>query len=494
MPRGWKSSGFTIPNSNMGLTAMSDKRFDILFSILTVPEVEFLAPMAEKLIEKGHSIGFILFHEAGAEKLSEMKIPFFNMHRLRAEIPCRALSDAEVEALRTEFAIENLRHLFIHEKLGYNRKNERALTQKVLHYLQILDTIFSENDVKCVIQELGGFGANQCVYYAARKNNVDHVFYEPSAFSRRIVFNLNSYYSNIPARVMESRYDGETKRAVEKYWEGYLAEKPVVIPFKDKQSFADMTLKKIFNKENARRLRRKLVHKYLENKREEYDEIGWVIRANCLKLARRMLLNSHYRDPDFEEKYIYFPFHVPHDVQLTSRSRLFYFQEGFVEYLCRIVPYGYKLYMKEHPASIGGHPYGVMKEILKRHNNVVLIHPRINSYDLVKHASLVIVVNSKVGFEAIMQGKRVVVVGDAFYKGKGVTFDSDHPGEVESVIAGALRAEAPSREKVMEFLCKVHQWSYPCELFLMEKENIEQSYQSFYGYLRSERFQRLRVT
>ncbi len=245
--------------------------------------------------------------------------------------------------------------------------------------------------------------------------------------------------------------------------------------------------------ENARRLKRKLFHKYVQKKREEYNEIGWVVRYSFVKYIRRFLLNSFYKKPDFNDRYIYFPFHVPCDVQLTSRSRLFYFQEGFVEYLSRIIPYGYKLYIKEHPASVGGHSFPVLKKILKQHNNVVLIHPKTNSYDLIKNAELIISINSKVGFEAIMQGEKVVVVGDAFYKHKGVTYDVDNLNDLEKVINVALNSEAPTKEKIMNFLGKTYQWSYPCELFLMEKENIERSYESFYSYLKTEKFQTLKI-
>uniref|UniRef100_UPI002FD87F37 capsular polysaccharide export protein, LipB/KpsS family n=1 Tax=Dissulfurispira sp. TaxID=2817609 RepID=UPI002FD87F37 len=451
------------------------KEFDILFSILTLPEVDFLAYMAERLIEKGNRIGFILFHEAGAEKLERMGIPFFNMHALREEVPYVPLGDNELEDFRIKFGIENLRHLFIHEKLGYNRRNEEDILNKTVHYLRILDKIFTENNVKCVVQELGGFGANQCVYYAARKNGIDHVFYEPAAFSERIVFNLNSYYSDMPARIMNAKPDNETLKEVEAYLRKYHDSKNMVVPFKDKHSFADMTLKRIFNIENARRLKIKLFHKYVHKKREEYDEIGWVVKYNFIKLARRILFGFYYRKPDYNDKYIYFPFHVPHDVQLTTRSRLFYFQEGFVEYLSRIIPYGYKLYIKEHPAAIGGHSFSVLRKILKQHDNIMLIHPKINSYDLIKHAALVISINSKVGFEAIMQGKKVVVVGDAFYKNKGITYDMANLNELGAIIANALNSDMPSKEEVMEFLTRVYLWSYPCELFLMEDKNLKQS-------------------
>jgi len=465
--------------------------FDILFSILTLPEVEFLAPISERFIAKGYNVGFILFHEAGRKRLKRANIPFFNIHELRQSIPYRKLTDTALEGFIRGFNIENIRDLYLHEVTGYNRRNESVLLKKVIHYLQIMDNIFNENKVKCVIQELGGFSSNHCVYYAAKKNKIDHVFYEPSAFSKRIVFNMNSYYSDIPDRIInDTVVRPETRKEVDDYVKTYLQKKFAVIPFKDKHSFADQTLRKVINIENLGKLKRKLFHKYILREREEYDEIGWVVKYSFIKLLRRLMLNFYYTKKIKQgEKYIYYPFHVPHDVQLTSRSRLFYYQEGFVEYLSRNIPYGYKLYLKEHPASVGGHSFWASRNLLKQYKNIKLIHPTFNSFDLISNASLIVTVNSKVGFEAIMQCKKVIVVGDAFYKNKGITYDVNNLNELGTVINNALASEPPSREKIMDFLAKAYKWSYPCELFLNEEENLEHSYKSFLEYLETEKFQ-----
>ena len=469
------------------------KNFDILFSILTLPEVEFLSQIAKRLISNGYKVGFILFHEAGRARLTEMGIPFFNMHELRAGVKNRSLEEYDLDNIKLEYGIENFRYLYIHELLGYNRSEESELLRKVIDYLQILNTIFTENNVKCVIQEMGGFSSNQCVYYAARKKNIDHVFYEPSSFSKRIVFNLNSYYSNMPSDSTDISIDNGTKKEVEEYLANYLKEMSLVIPFKDEHSFKDMTIRKIFNTTNVKKLYRKMSHKYISKQREEYSEIGWVVKYSFIKLIRRMLLNKHYERADLSAKYIYYPLHVPHDVQLTSRSRPYYFQEGLIEYLCREIPYGYKLYIKEHPASIGGHQYGLMKTLLKQYQNLSLIHPETNSFKLIQNAALVVTVNSKVGFEAIMQRKKVVVVGDAFYKKNGVTFDLENISEVGKVIHQAIQSEPPSADKISDFLQKIYKWSYPCELFYMENDNMERSYDSFYRYLKSEKFKELQI-
>jgi len=119
--------------------------------------------------------------------------------------------------------------------------------------------------------------------------------------------------------------------------------------------------------------------------------------------------------------------------------------------------------------------------------------PETNSFKLIQNSALVVTVNSKVGFEAIMQRKKVVVVGDAFYKNNGVTFDLENINEAGNVINRAIQSEPPSADKINEFLQKIYKWSYPCELFYLEKENMELSYNSFYSYLKSAKLKNLQI-
>ncbi len=461
------------------------RQFDLLISVLTLPEVSYLEPMVRKMIDGGNKIGFMLFHEAGAEILEKHRIPYFNMFDEIEKCDEKNPTLADIELLRSEFGIVNFADLYVHEKMGYGRPDEDKLGQKVYAYLKTVDRIFSENDVRSVMQELGGYTPNHAVYHAARKNSIPHIFYEPAPFKRRVVFNKDSFFSNMPEDILAKTSSDQTKREVKKYLGDYLKEQSVLKPFKDAHRYKDQSISKIFNMDNAGRLLRKLKHKYLEKKREEYNEIGFVIKDAFKRYFRRKLISSKYETPDYSEKYVYFPFHVPYDVQLSSRSRLFYNQEGFVEYLCRSIPHGWKVCVKEHPTCIGGHSYSVLRKTLELHKNLTLVHPGVNSFDLIKNSEIVATVNSKVGFEALMQGKKVLVVGDVFYKGKGVTFDCDNLVSLPEVIRKAADSSPPEMERIMDILGKAWEWSRPAELFLLEDDNMKVSAETFYSYLKN---------
>ena len=176
---------------------MISKNFDILFAIMAVQEVIFFSPIAKRLMEEESlNIAFLTFHEAGDDILEREGIPYFSLHKLKRGLRKNKTGAKEIEELQKKFGI-NLEELILHEKLIANRSKD-FLTSKVVTYCNIFDNAFSENNIGCVVQELGGFIAPQILYYVSRYHKVNHIFIEPAMFRKRIVFTLNNLYADIP--------------------------------------------------------------------------------------------------------------------------------------------------------------------------------------------------------------------------------------------------------------------------------------------------------
>ncbi len=456
---------------------MTGQKIDVLFAIMAVQEVVFFAPMARRLMEKeGLNIAFLTFHEAGDDVLEQEGITYFSLHKIK-----RSLKGTTNDKIKDVSDIEknlgvNVEHLIFHE-MHTSGRQRRDLTAKAANYYSIFNNIFRANNIGCIVQELGGFIAPLTLYYTARKNSVNHVFIEPAMFRKRVVFTLNRLYADITGP-----YEGDTEMSDElsQLLNEYMTEKTVVIPKKDRHFFQDMTFKRLFSTDNFRRLGRKLYHKYVLGRDEEYNWIMRYINMHVIKAFRRKLLSGFYTHPAEGDKYVYYPFHVPLDVQLTARCPEFFDQETLVGKIADSLPEGFRLYIKEHPAAIGGHSLSKLKKALARHGNIKLIHPGHNSYDIIKHAACIITVNSKVGVEAIMQGKPVVVLGKTFYRGKGVTIDVENMKDMSKAITEAV-ALTPDMDKSRHFLNRAFKWSYKGELYENSPENVNY----FYGSLKS---------
>lgn len=114
------------------------------------------------------------------------------------------------------------------------------------------------------------------------------------------------------------------------------------------------------------------------------------------------------------EKYILFPLHISWDAQIATRNPMYSNQFYLVEILSKSLPYGYKLYVKEHPYNYGGEKIRLLNQI-KKLSNVKLIHPEHSSIDLIEKSSAVVTINSTAGWETIILNKPLVTFGNTFY-------------------------------------------------------------------------------
>lgn len=448
---------------------------DILFAIMAVQEVVFFAPIAKRLMEEeGLKVAFLTFHEAGDDIFEKEGIKYFSLHKLKRSATAMNTDSADIER---KLGVD-MEHIIFHELHTSGRKRS-ALEAKAMNYYSIFDNIMQTNDIGCIVQELGGFIAPLTLYYVARKNSANHVFIEPAMFRKRVVFTLNRLYADITD---PDEGDMEMSDELSRLLNEYMTKKTVVIPKKDRHFFQDMTFKRLFSSDNFRRLGRKLYHKYVLGREEEYNWIMRYVNMHVIKAFRRKLLSGYYTYPVQGEKYVYYPFHVPLDVQLTARCPEFFDQEALVGKIADSLPEGYRLYIKEHPAAIGGHSLSKLKEALAHHSNIKLIHPGHNSYDIIKHAACIITVNSKVGVEAIMQGKPVVVLGKTFYRGKGITIDVENMNDMSKAIAEAVGL-TPDMEKSRHLLNRAFKWSYKGELYENSPENVNDFYASLKSFL-----------
>ena len=385
--------------------------FDLLFAVIAPREVEFFSNIADIYKkEYGLSSAFLTFYEPGDRILTAKGYKVFSLHKEIKGFKGN-FTEADLKKLEIKYKLSNIRSILTHEKLTFNRFDEEKLLSKLISYDRYFDHILKNNRFKRIVQELGAFIAPISLYFNAMANGVDHTFIEPSMFSGYVLFNRNS----LDVSLDENNGLSEKSELMAKdYINAYHCDKPIVIPSKDKHHFMDAGLKKLFNNRNIKRLSEKLYYKYVRGEKEEYNAISNHIKRNISMAARRRFLGKLYSKPDYNKKYVYFPLHVPIDFQLTFREPKYLNQLYLAEYFSNVLPRGINLYIKEHPASIGAYDYWVLRKILKS-KNIRLIQPSVNSYDLIKHSLCVATINSKVGAEALLQGKKVFVLGSPYY-------------------------------------------------------------------------------
>lgn len=451
----------------------------ILFVTLAMNQTRFFEAVGDALREKGWEVAHLCFHEPSWEYLRNRSVRAYNMFDARFGDG----TDVRIE----DFGIENINLMLSHEKAAFECRDSDRLLMKLRSYLTATQSVLREwasGDPRqvVVVQELGGFLSNIAAFYAARSLGIDNIFLEPSFFRGRLFFVRNSFAAPI-VRETGGTEDADIKETVRKYLDDAVARQSIVIPSKDTHHYRK-PLKKLIDAKNWRRLLEKTADKFIKGKREQFDHLGGHVLRHIRMAVNSQLLKPHYRALPAGERFIYYPLHVPADVALTLRSPEYLDQLALIDFIARGVPHPWKVAVKEHPALVGAVDYRRIRQLLARRDNVVLVNPGTNNYEVIRQAGAVITVNSKSGAEALLVGTPVVALGDAFYRGCRLTHVVDRLHDLPDFIGRILSVpRAADSAAARAFFTDVWIQSFPGELYDATPRNVTEITASLQAFL-----------
>lgn len=442
----------------------------ILITTLAEYQTVFWRDVGLELKQLGHQPYFLSFDDRSTEMLRAVDLPCYSATGRPEKLD---VSDARLEAELQRYGIQEINYWFSHERFAFGLFDQQLLRRKLLWSLQKADEICAEltrHEPAVLVQELGGFLSVIGSYFAARHHGMDNWFAEPSFFRGRIFWQRNSFASMSIPRDTDCL---PPPQEMCDYLKETLSKGMLVVPAKDRHQYTT-AWKKVVNLRNGCRLMQKLVDKYVYGKRQEFGYIRSHIVAHVRMLMSSQKLRKFYTPLDPYGSYIYYPLHVPGDMALTLRSPHLLDQLALVDYLCRSVPHTHLVVIKEHPAMVGAIDARRMIELLKRHDNLRLLPPSTNNYAVLRAASVVVSINSKSGAEALLLGKPVIVLGDAFYRDSTLVQRIDRLQDLPAAILVSLaRGAMPVKEENVEtYFAKVWQQCAPGELYVTDAENI----------------------
>lgn len=438
----------------------------VIFTTLAMNQTVFFETVGRLLKKQGYQVAYICFHERSYEYLrgrGEYSLNAFETNENGLETVCYE-----------DYGCRSLNLLLSHEKAAFETTSTKKIADKFRRYLhtvsEMLDRLGQEESRRFyMVQELGGFTSLLAAFHAARQRNIDNLFIEPAFFRGRVFFLKNSFSApSIPGPSSQV-----TSAVVNEYVDETIRKQSVVIPVKDAHHYR-AAVHKIVDRHNARRFLEKFIDKYVLTKREEFNHIGGHVERHI-----RMAVNSHrlrrfYRQLPGDSQFVYYPLHVPADVALTLRSPEFLDQYSLIDFLCRAVPLNYKVAIKEHPALVGAVDYRRMRDLLEKNDNLILLDARINNYQVLGAARAVVTVNSKSGAEALLLGKQVVVLGDAFYRRCKLVHAVDSLSQLPTLLEKIVK-NPPNidQRSIRNYFQDVWNASYPGELYDASAENVQ---------------------
>ena len=414
----------------------SDKT--ILITTLAEYQTRFWIPVAQRLRASGRDVQLLAFDDRSAEMAEAQNVPVFNMYRagLQGGSP---IDDAQAFKARIDrYGLDGTNFLFSHERVTFGIHDSAALRRRFMIYTNamelLLDKLAAQGQRAIVVQELGGFLSVIATFYAARKRGIRNWFIEPSFFRGRLYYTPDSFSA---PETMSAPADAVSKE-VRAYLDETLQQRAIVIPQKDRHHYS-AAFKKVANLRNSRRLVEKLWDQYALGKHQEFGHNLRHARVHAAMALNATRLKRLYRQLP-ETPFVYYPLHVPADMALTLRSPEYLDQVATIDFLLRTIPDSHVLVVKEHPAQIGAISSNRLFELARRFDNFVLLPPQTNNYAVLARADAVVSVNSKSGAEAVLLGKPVVVMGDAFYRTCPLVFTADRLKDVPQRLREALKA------------------------------------------------------
>lgn len=439
------------------------------FLITTLAEYQtvFWVEVGVHLQNLGHAVAFLSFDDRSSEMLRFRGLKVYSATQVSPP------PDIELDATFERFGVTQINHWLSHERFAFGITDSLTQRRKLAASLLAADAAcrnWCAEGRAVMVQELGGFLSVVGSYFAARHNEVDNWFIEPSFFRGRIFFLRNDF----AALQVPDDYNGPTPESVRLYLYDTLRKGAIVIPQKDRHQYTT-AWKKIVNLRNARRLVEKVVDKYILGKRQEFGHIGSHIRVHARMLWSSFRLRGEYTLLEEADRFVYYPLHVPGDMALTLRSPHLLDQLALIDLLCRSVPGNYKVAVKEHPAMVGAVDAIRLRELLRRYDNLLLLPPGTNNYEVLRKSDSVVSINSKSGAEATLLGKPVLVLGDAFYVPSPLVRRLDRLQDLPSALAALLSdpKPGPDRDAIERYFAAVWRRCLPGELYAADPDNVQ---------------------
>jgi hypothetical protein len=210
----------------------------------------------------------------------------------------------------------------------------------------------------------------------------------------------------------------------------------------------------------------------------------WPLRGKMFKA-----LNIFEKPQHKKEKYVFFPLHFQPEAATSIYAKWFMDQATIVENIAKSIPLGYKLYVKEHAYGFGSKTYDFYKRI-KKLRNVRLITPYADTFELIKNSSLVVTINSTVGWEASLFQKPVITFANIYYSVSDNIHKLKEIEDLQKLIRENI-GKKTDYEELLKFTAALFKATYPgltrlpsdCNEYSLEDNNIKDLSKGVWKYI-----------
>lgn len=355
--------------------------------------------------------------------------------------------------------------LSLFELMGH-RSNVK--TQKPEDNLIFWEDYLRKNDVDMIIMPFAAMINTLALVQVAKKQNIQVVYaHSIRAFGRATLTN-----ANLEGAIFDVWEDLNEK--YQYYLENSLDETQVNVQEEKINIVKAEKPRPIWFKDPPRKINKKRIVSFIK------------ILNNPKSLIKKLHLEYNYNYLKFgvielpKEEFFMFPLHYEPEVTLDLLAPYFRDQLTLIKYIAQSLPVNHKLVVKEHPGMKGRRAPSFYKEV-ERIKNLVLLDLNYDSYKVLdaKNCKGLIVINSTVGFEAVLLEKPVISLGRTYYAIPGVTTPLTDLIQLPEMLM-KIEQLKPEKKNILSFLqalddCTFEGFIYPpteIVTWVLEEKNV----------------------
>lgn len=161
-------------------------------------------------------------------------------------------------------------------------------------------------------------------------------------------------------------------------------------------------------------------------------------------IAKKKIKKYHFEKYDYSKSYVLLILQVPEDANMVMHSHNFSSFYDMVYAVHAVLPSSLSLLIREHPLYKYGYESRLYSLIQSEPN--IFLDSQTSLEKQITQASLVVVNNSTVGFEAILLKSRLLVLGDSYYDQYKFLKKLSHANKLGAEMQDALVLEIDHNE------------------------------------------------
>jgi hypothetical protein len=269
-----------------------------------------------------------------------------------------------------------------------------------------------------VVNEVVALEISEIMYIEARKRNIRYLAFGAFPVKKSFYWHEIPFHSSMPdklSRIKPSQEDYiDAQTYINKVNSGPI-DNPFIKEYKLGRDIAriNILIKQLIRQVCIRFLvNRKVIRQICYGYSINYfvDEIGYYFNY-ILRSSLYDLLSSLKED----EECVFYPMHFVPEATMFYMSTYYDNQFALVENLLKCLPENQFLVVKEHPAQAGFLMQKSWRKLKKRFPNLKLVKAEVSSKDIILRSKVVVTLVSTAGFEAVLLGKPVIVLGKIYF-------------------------------------------------------------------------------